>query len=142
MLCGRGDPQRWPAVTPTLAFTGTFKIWTYTVSHSVLLLRQPKASSEAGALQTDIMFLCVDALCLPTKVVDPVIRFVDLPTLGIDVREQPLSGTKGFALAGPGWSGWVHALRMAWCRSPREFFEPSPMEEARGGDYKTEYFPA
>ena len=129
-------------MTPPLAFSGTFKMWSYTVSHSVLLLRQPRVWGEASSLQTDIMFLSVDALCLPAQIVDPVIRFVDLAAMGAEVKPRPLCGTNGFALAGPGWSGWVQALRVAWCRSPRESFEPSPMEEAPNDACKVEYFPS
>ena len=113
------------------------------MSHSVLLIRLPKEWGDASSLQMDIAFLDVTALCLPANLPDPVIRYVDLSKIEPNVKPRPDRGTHGFALEGPGWSGWVQALRVAYCRTHQEFFEISLLEDDPTGiGVETHYFPS
>lgn len=90
-----------------------FRVWKYTVSHSMLLLRSIKTHD----LPTRIDVLFVD------------VEHVDIPT---NMDGLTISGTGRYLLSGRDWHGSVIALCCRVSEDDGEYVDPSGFHEGSG----------
>lgn len=113
--------------TPILAFPGRFQLWSYTASHSRLLLRRTKG--EGYSTQVDIMFKGVASIQIPTMFDGIEVhearaeQLATVPQLGI----QNHSDRVLFRVIGKNVDGFVVAYAVVADEGDREYFEESPL---------------
>ncbi len=106
----------------------TFVIYSYTVSHGLLLLRSRKAGSDQEL--TDILFLDVRAMELRASFSDFEIReepAAFLSRFGSNPSAMMEPGLTAFSISGNGWLGYVLAGRVATQTHDGGFFDTSPL---------------
>ncbi|MCB1013680.1 MAG: hypothetical protein KDB10_00990 [Acidimicrobiales bacterium] len=104
------------------------QLWSYTASHSQLLLRATKDRDHAT--RVDVLFKGVGAMQLPSVMAALTVREAEP-----DERQAILSSTsvdmpderRCFVLEGPDFRGWVVAGAMVSTEDEGEYFEPSPL---------------
>jgi hypothetical protein len=117
-------------------FTGTFRVWAYTVGHGRLLLRSTKSAARDS--QIDILFKGVSALRLPTSMRDFRVSSKEpspdeLNQLGFPSpapRDQKL-----FVLESTDSRAYVLALAMDADETKRDYHEPSPWMAISGASF-------
>lgn len=104
------------------------QLWSYTVSHSQLLLRATKDRDHAT--RVDVLFKGVGAMEIPSvmaaltvREAEPEEREAILDSTSVDMPEE----RRCFVLEGPDYRGWVVAGAVVSVEDEGEYFEPSPL---------------
>ena len=104
------------------------QLWSYTVSHSQLLLRATK--DREHATRVDVLFKGVGAMQLPSVMSALTVREAEsgereaiLGSTSVDMPEE----RRCFVLEGPDFQGWVVAGAVVSAEDEGEYFEPSPL---------------
>ena len=109
--------------------TRTFQVWSYSVSHSQLLLR----SNRTGELGTraEVLFKGVGAIQLPT-----VIHGLEISELPIEqaptsvkdlLKDEDELGRRLYAVRSDGFTGYVVAIAVFHVEDDGEYFTPSSL---------------
>jgi hypothetical protein len=77
---------------------GDFSLWKYTISHSSLLIRRPKA--ESRSLNSDVVFVGVEFICLPLRLSDFVVETANADDVSriSQIANSPVDPKKCFVL--------------------------------------------
>ncbi len=100
-----------------------FQVWSYSVSHRLLLLRSTASEKYPG--QVDVLFEDVRALALPTSLLGLEIELVDCKSLvsGPWCAEA----VKGFLVRAGDAEGYVIARQVRSHEGAGEYFDRSPL---------------
>lgn len=117
---------------PLLELSRMVQVWSYTVSHSQLLLRAAKDGEHPT--RVDVLFKGVGAMSLPTVMPDASIREAEpderasiLASTSIDMPEE----RRCYVLEGAGFSGWVLAGVVVFVEDEGDYFDTSPLLEPK-----------
>lgn len=103
----------------------TFQIWSYDVSHSMLLLRSP--ASDRDNEQVDIVFKGVDFISIPTRIRDMVIEKSSADFSHLPIEPHVLSARHLYEVAGSGARGLIAAAAVYMDARRCEYFEESEL---------------
>ena len=112
--------------TEIINFQRRFQMWSYTTSHSELLLRSPKTPRLPTRI--DVFFKDVKAIHLPTAFDGLVISEAiesEILELHIQFGSPNLEGRKVFVVHDSQFRGYVIAGALAWHEDEREYHDPS-----------------
>lgn len=101
-----------------------FKVWEYTVSMGLLLLRSVR--SQSHATQVDLLFRVTSFVCLSTESAGLIVRTATPDEIEQFVREHgPVE--EGSTLFRVNASEWVAARSLRAAETEDEYFAPSPL---------------
>jgi hypothetical protein len=107
----------------SVEFSRRFQLWSYSVSHSELLLRSTK--STGATTRIDVLFKNVGAICLQTIIDNLVVLEVSAGDVSQRWRDISVGERRLFSVSGVGFSGYVVAGSLAWHEDELEYHEPS-----------------
>jgi hypothetical protein len=84
-------------------------MWSYTISHSQLLLRSPK--SPGVETRMDVVFANTASICIPQRMKNMCVREITFDAMPSEFRGLVVAddGTRLFAVTGDGFVGYVAA---------------------------------
>ena len=113
----------------TVRFSRKFQIWSYSVSHSQLLLRSPKEDSAENT-RVDLLFKNVGWINLPSILDDVIVSEISISEAGsviAGIDSHLLRTRKLISLKSSTSVGFVIAGAFVWREDTGEYFEPSPL---------------
>jgi hypothetical protein len=105
------------------SFQGRFQLWSFTVSHSQILIRSVK--SEKRQTRIDVLFKDVSSLSLPTILDDFSIVEIDNPPDTHEISKSIYFDRKSYRVLFEGGEGIIVAGAMGWHEDNGEYFDPS-----------------
>ena len=116
----------------TVAFHRRFQVWSYTVSHTQLLLRSTK--TEEAPTRIDVLFKDAVSINIPMLIDDlrvDVLRESAVPDC-INMGSHELSGRTIYSVRGVNCDGYVVAGYFGYVEDEGEYYEPSSLLQLPG----------